>query len=129
VEALSDLGLEDQAVAAIAKKEEILFLNGRPDPIALPRESPVLHLIQTMRDEAHRFAVSYHRKRLEMRDHTSELDEVPGIGDVRKKVLLRAFGSLERIKKAKYEELAPYVGPKAAAQLIAFFSKGNDRNM
>ena len=122
-DALSDLGLETQAVAAIAKKEEILFMLGKADPIVLPRESPVLHLIQTLRDEAHRFAVSYHRKRLEMRDHSSELDGVPGIGEVRKKVLLRAFGSLERIRQAKYEELAPYVGPKAAAKLIEYFAK------
>jgi excinuclease ABC subunit C len=123
LEALSDLGMEDQAVAAIAKKEEILFLGGREEPIVLPRESPILHLIQALRDEAHRFAVSYHRKRLELRDHTSELDGVPGIGEVRKKVLLRAFGSLERIRKAKFEELAPYVGPKAAARLIEYFGK------
>jgi excinuclease ABC subunit C len=123
VDALSELGLEDQAVAAIAKKEEILFVHGKEEPIVLPRESPLLHLIQTLRDEAHRFAVSYHRKRLEMRDLTSELDEVPGIGEVRKKVLLRAFGSLERIRQARYEELAPYVGPKAAAKLLEYFSK------
>jgi excinuclease ABC subunit C len=122
-DALSDLGLESQAVAAIAKKEEILFMLGKEDPIVLPRESPILHLMQTLRDEAHRFAVSYHRKRLEMRDHTSELDGVPGIGEVRKKVLLRAFGSLARIRQAKYEELAPYVGPKAAAKLIEYFAK------
>jgi excinuclease ABC subunit C len=121
--ALSDLGLETQAVAAIAKKEEILFMLGKEDPIVLPRESPILHLVQTLRDEAHRFAVSYHRKRLEMRDHTSELDGVPGIGEVRKKVLLRAFGSLERIRQAKYEELAPYVGPKTATKLIEYFAK------
>lgn len=120
--ALADLGLEDQAAAAIAKKEEILFVKGQEAPIALPRESPILHLIQKMRDEAHRFAVSYHRKRLEMRDHSSELDNVPGIGEVRKKVLLRAFGSLERVRNARYEELAPYVGPKAAATLVAYFS-------
>jgi excinuclease ABC subunit C len=126
VEALADLGLEDQAVAAIAKKEEILFLHGRPEPIVLARASPVLHWIQTMRDEAHRFAVSYHRKRLEMRDHSSELDAVPGIGEVRKKVLLRAFGSLERVKGAKYEELSPYVGPKAAAQLVEFFARSKE---
>ncbi len=122
-DALSDLGMESQAVAAIAKKEEILFMLGKEDPIVLPRESPILHLMQTLRDEAHRFAVSYHRKRLEMRDHTSELDGVPGIGEVRKKVLLRAFGSLARIRQAKYEELAPYVGPKAAAKLIEYFAK------
>jgi excinuclease ABC subunit C len=122
VAALADLGLEESAVAAIAKKEEMLFVRGREEPVALPHESPILHLIQTLRDEAHRFAVGYHRKRLEMRDHSSELDAVPGIGEVRKKVLLRAFGSLERVRKAKYEELVPYVGPKAAAQLVTYFA-------
>ncbi len=124
VAALDELGLENQAVAAIAKKEEILFVKGREDsPIALPRESPVLHLIQTMRDEAHRFAVSYHRKRRELRDFDSELMDVPGIGEVRKKVLLRAFGSLERVKQATFDELAPYIGPKAAAQLLDHFKR------
>jgi excinuclease ABC subunit C len=128
VAALDDLGLENQAVAAIAKKEEILFVKGREDhPIELPRESAVLHLIQTMRDEAHRFAVSYHRRRREMRDLTSELDEIPGIGEVRKKVLLRAFGSLERVRQAKYEELAPYVGPRAAAQILEYFTAAGSR--
>ena len=122
VDALADLGLESQAVAAIAKKEEILFVKGRAEPIVLPRESPILHLVQSIRDEAHRFAVSYHRKRLEMRDHSSELDGVPGIGEVRKKVLLRAFGSVERIRHAKFEDLAPYVGPKAATKLIEYFA-------
>jgi len=120
--ALEDLGLESQPVAAIAKKEEVLFVKGREDlPIHLPMESPVLHLIQTMRDEAHRFAVTYHRKRRDLRDYHSELDEIPGIGEVRKKVLLRAFGSLERVRQARYEELAPYVGPRAAARILEYF--------
>ncbi len=120
--ALEDLGLESQPVAAIAKKEEVLFVKGREDlPIHLPMESPVLHLIQTMRDEAHRFAVTYHRKRRDLRDYHSELDEIPGIGEVRKKVLLRAFGSLERVRQARYEELAPYVGPRAAAKILEYF--------
>ncbi len=123
IAALSDLGMEDQAAAAIAKREELLFVPDSDEPIVLSHESPILHLIQMIRDEAHRFAVSYHRKRLEMRDHSSELDAVPGIGDVRKKVLLRAFGSLERVRNAKFEELAPYVGPKAAAKLIEYFQK------
>jgi excinuclease ABC subunit C len=124
VQALDDLGLEGQAVAAIAKKEEILFVKGREDrPVRLSRESPVLHLVQTMRDEAHRFAVSYHRKRRELRDFDSELMDIPGIGEVRKKVLLRAFGSLERVRQAKYEELVPYVGPKTAAQILSHFLK------
>ncbi len=128
VQALDDLGLENQAVAAIAKKEEILFLKDREDqPIALSKDSPVLHLIQMMRDEAHRFAVSYHRKRRELRDFDSELMDVPGIGEVRKKVLLRAFGSLERVRHAGYEELAPYVGPKAAAKIVEYFSKSDTK--
>jgi excinuclease ABC subunit C len=122
--ALEDLGLENQAVAAIAKKEEILFIKGRENhPLALPKDSPVLHLIQTMRNEAHRFAVAYHRKRRELRDFDSELMDIPGIGEVRKKVLLRAFGSLERVKQAAFSELAPYVGPKAASQIIEYFAK------
>jgi excinuclease ABC subunit C len=124
VSALDDLGLENQAVAAIAKKEEILFLKGKENsPIMLPKDSPVLHLIQMMRDEAHRFAVAYHRKRRELRDFDTELMDIPGIGEVRKKVLLRAFGSLERVKQAAFSELAPYVGPKAASQIIEYFAK------
>ena len=123
ISALDDLGLENQAVASIAKKEETLFVKGREeDPVRLPKESSVLHLIQLMRDEAHRFAVSYHRKRRELRDFDSELMDIPGIGDVRRKVLLRAFGSLERVKKAAFDELSPYVGPKAASQIIQYFS-------
>jgi excinuclease ABC subunit C len=123
VAALDDVGLENQAVAAIAKREEVLFVKGREEAIALARESPVLHLIQMMRDEAHRFAVTYHRKRRELRDFSSELDEIPGIGEVRKKVLLRAFGSLDRVRHAKFEELAPYVGPKAASRILEFFAR------
>ena len=124
VKALDDLGLENQQVAAIAKREEIVFVKGREDsPVELPGNSPLLHLIQRMRDEAHRFAVTYHRKRRELRDFDSELMDVPGIGEVRKKVLLRAFGSLERVRQAAFDELAPYVGPKAAAQIREYFKK------
>lgn len=126
--ALEDLGLESRALAAIAKKEEILFVKGREDrPIELPKESPVLHLVQMMRDEAHRFAVSYHRKRRELRDFDSELMDVPGIGEVRKKVLLRAFGSLERVKHASFDELAPYIGPKAAHHILEYFRINRDQ--
>jgi excinuclease ABC subunit C len=129
VSALNEIGLEGQAVASIAKREEILFVKGSVDsPIELPKDSPVLHLIQTMRNEAHRFAVTYHRKRRELRDFDSELMDVPGIGEVRKKVLLRAFGSLERVKQAAFDELAPYVGPKAASQIIQYFSGSNSED-
>jgi excinuclease ABC subunit C len=120
--ALDELGLEGQRVAAIAKKEEVLFVKGQENRgITLPKDSPVLHLIQRMRDEAHRFAVTYHRKRRELRDFDSELMDVPGIGEIRKKVLLRAFGSLDRVKSASFEELSPYVGPKAASHIIEYF--------
>jgi excinuclease ABC subunit C len=129
VAALEDLGLENQAVAAIAKKEEILFLKGRESPIVLPLESPILRLIQTIRDEAHRFAVGYHRKRRELRDFDSELIDIPGVGDVRRKVLLRAFGSLEQVKKASFDELAPYVGPKVAAQILSHFAAKKDTSI
>lgn len=123
ISALDELGLENQAVAAIAKKEEMLFVKGHEgNPIELAKDSPVLHMIQMMRDEAHRFAVTYHRKRRELRDFNSELMDIPGIGEVRKKVLLRAFGSLERVRSASFDELSPYVGPKAAAQIIEYFS-------
>jgi len=122
VEALDDLGLENQVVVSIAKKEETLFLKGLESPIILPRESPILRLIQTIRDEAHRFALGYHRKRRELRDFDSELMDIPGIGEVRKKVLLRAFGSLEQVKKASFDELAPYVGPKTATQILSYFA-------
>jgi excinuclease ABC subunit C len=124
IQALDDLGLENQAVAAIAKREEILFVKGREDrPVSLGKDSPILHLIEMMRDEAHRFAVTYHRKRRELRDFDSELMDIPGIGEVRKKVLLRAFGSLDRVKRATFDELAPYVGPKAATKILEYFSK------
>jgi len=130
ISALADLGLENQPVAAIAKREEIVFLKGREDaPIALPKSSPVLHLIQRMRDEAHRVAVSYHRKRRELRDFDSELMDIPGIGEVRRKVLLRAFGSLERVQKAAFSELAPYVGPKVASHIIEHFAKQADKGI
>ena len=127
VSALEELGLEGQRVAAIAKKEELIFVKGRQNRgIELPKDSPVLHLVQRMRDEAHRFAVTYHRKRRELRDFDTELMNVPGIGETRKKVLLRAFGSFSRVKAASFEELAPYVGPKTASNIIDYFRTTGD---
>ena len=125
VSALDDLGLGEPGGGCDRQKGRDSFRKGKEDhPIELPKDSPVLHLIQMMRDEAHRFAVAYHRKRRELRDFDSELMDIPGIGEVRKKVLLRAFGSLERVKQAAFDELAPYVGPKAASQIIrALFKK------
>lgn len=116
-QALSQLGLEDTPLAGIAKREEIIFVQGQDDPVRLNRASPALHLIQEIRDEAHRFAVTFHRKRRSMRDFDSELDRVPGIGAKRKKRLLQNFGSVARVRRATVEELTPFVGRKLAETL------------
>lgn len=120
-QALSSLGIEDIPLAAIAKREERLYLKGQADPVALERTSPLLHLIQQIRDEAHRFALGYHRKRRALRDFASELDAIPGVGEKRRKRLLRNFGSVDRIREASFEELKPFVGPKLARTIWKFF--------
>jgi excinuclease ABC subunit C len=79
--------------------------------------------VQRIRDESHRFAVTYHRKRRELRDRHSELDEIPGVGPKRKEVLLRNFGSLERVSKASLAELKPFVGERAAALIVEHFRR------
>ena len=113
-QSLSQLGLEDLPLAGIAKREEILYVQGQDDPVRLGLSSPALHLVQEIRDEAHRFAVTFHRKRRSARDFDSELDRVPGIGAKRKKRLLQNFGSVARVRGATIEELIPFVGPKLA---------------
>ena len=87
-EALEEIGLEHVIAIGIAKKEELLFTRDREEPLALPMDSPALHLLQRIRDEAHRFAVTFHRRARAMRDLRSELDSVPGIGPRRRKLLL-----------------------------------------
>jgi excinuclease ABC subunit C len=114
-QALSELGLESLPLASIAKEEEILFVHGYPDqPVLLERSSPVLHLIQRIRDEAHRFAVGFHRKRRTARDFASALLDIPGIGKKTQARLLQAFGSLKRIREADFEALSRIVGPSLA---------------
>ncbi|MDA2927185.1 excinuclease ABC subunit UvrC [Acidobacteria bacterium AH-259-G07] len=113
-QALSKLGIEDIPLASIAKREELIFVQGQEDPVLMPKVSPVLHQIQEIRDEAHRFALTYHRKRRSLRDFYSELDPIPGIGEKRKKRLLRNFGSVAKIRHASVEELTPFVGRKLA---------------
>jgi excinuclease ABC subunit C len=113
-QALSKLGIDHIPLVSLAKKEEHLFLMGEEQPLVLDRRSPVLQLFQVIRDEAHRFAVSYHRKRRELTDFASELDSVLGIGPKRKKELLREFGSLARIKRAERKDLARVVGENLA---------------
>jgi len=111
VEVLREFGLEEQvAVIALAKEREEVFLPGRPEPLRLPPDSPALHLLQRIRDEAHRFAVAYHRRMREKKALASLLEEIPGIGPKRRKALLQRFGSLEAIRAASLEELASLPG-------------------
>ncbi len=120
--ALHELELDALPTVALAKREETLYLKGHEDePINLPANSPLLHLVQRIRDESHRFAVTYHRKRREMRDRKSELEEIPGVGPKRKEILLRNFGSLERVSKASLAELRPFVGERAAELIVEHF--------
>jgi excinuclease ABC subunit C len=123
VEALEELGLGDQPVASLAKREELLFVRGRATPIALPRSSPVLQLVQRVRDEAHRFAVGFHRQARSKRTLHSELDEIPGIGPAKRRKLLSAFGSLRGVRGASEAELATIVGPAMAKRVRAHFDQ------
>jgi excinuclease ABC subunit C len=120
--ALHELGLEALPTASIAKREELLFVKGKEEPIRIDHHSPVLHLIQMIRDETHRFAVTYHRQRRTMRDFESELTSIPGVGDKLKSRLLRNFGSLKRVSEASFDELKPFVGPAGARRIIEHFA-------
>jgi excinuclease ABC subunit C len=120
--ALEALGLANLMAVGIAKKEELLYAREHDDPIALASHDPALLLIQRIRDEAHRFAVTFHRKARSMRDLRSELDEVPGVGARRRNALLRTFGSLAGVRRATREELAAAVGAKTADAVLAFFA-------
>jgi excinuclease ABC subunit C len=116
--ALDKLAIINQPIASIAKKEEILYILGREDePIALDHHSPVLHLIQQIRDETHRFAVTFHRQRRSKRRLQTSLTEIPGVGPVTARKLLRRFGSVAQMKQLGLEELAAEV-PRAQAQRI-----------
>ena len=117
-EALEALGITDQPLASIAKRDEWIYVYGQEDePIVLDKFSPVLHLVQEVRDEAHRFAVTFHRTRRNASRLQSELDQIPGIGDKTTAKLLKHFGSLERVRLAPEEELVQVAG-RAAAQRI-----------
>jgi excinuclease ABC subunit C len=121
--ALEELGITDQPLASIAKREEWIYVYGQEEePIVLDRFSPVLHLVQLVRDEAHRFAVTFHRTRRNESRMRSELDQIPGIGEKTVMKLLRHFGSLERVREAPEEELAQVAGRAAARKLKDFNS-------
>jgi excinuclease ABC subunit C len=122
-DALESIGLGNLVAVGIAKKEEILFTRDRPDAIVLAQNDPALLLLQKIRDEAHRFAVTFHRKARSMRDLRSELDVVAGIGPRRRRALLTAFGSLAGVRRATREELSAIVGAKAASAVIDHFAR------
>jgi excinuclease ABC subunit C len=123
-EALEQIGVTDQPLASIAKREEWIYIYGQEDePIVLDKFSPVLHVVQQTRDEAHRFAVTFHRTRRNASRLTSELHDVPGIGEKTVQKLLRSFGSLERVREAPEQELVRVVGKTATARLRRFFEE------
>jgi excinuclease ABC subunit C len=122
-EALESIGLANLIAVGIAKKEELLYTRDRSEPLALAENDPALLLVQRIRDEAHRFAVTFHRKARSMRDLRSELDAIPGIGANRRRALLTTFGSLAGVRRATREELASVVGAKAAAAVIDYFAR------
>jgi excinuclease ABC subunit C len=121
--AFEKLGLANLVAVGIAKKQEALYARTVLEPILLPRHSPALQLIQRARDEAHRFALAYHRRARTNRNLKSEIERIPGIGARRRKALLKKFGSVTKIRRASREELQPVIGGKLADVLIEYFAK------
>jgi excinuclease ABC subunit C len=119
--ALDELKIDDIPVCGLAKRLEEVWLPGQEDPVILPRTSEGLYLLQRIRDEAHRFAITHHRQRRSRSMVESVLDEVPGLGEVRRKVLLRRFGSLKRLRAASVQEIAdvPGFGKRTAEAVVA----------
>ncbi|MSV29342.1 MAG: excinuclease ABC subunit UvrC [Bryobacterales bacterium] len=121
-ESLEALSLANQPLASIAKREELIYVFGQEsEPIALDRYSPILHLIQTIRDEAHRFAVTFHRTLRNSRRLTSELDAIPGVGKLTVQKLLKAFGSSELVRAASEDQLAAVAGRAAARKVKSHY--------
>jgi excinuclease ABC subunit C len=132
VAALAEIGIQpgvpgEPALASIAKREEVLYVHGQEqEPIVLDRRSPVLHLVQMIRDESHRFAVTYHRKRREMRDRDSELDTIAGVGPRTRQRLLEHFGSVRAIGQAGPDALTSVVSAATAARIREHFKGAAD---
>jgi len=121
-DALESLGITSQPLASIAKKEEVVYVYGNEtEPVVLDRRSPVLHLIQMIRDESHRFAIGYHRQRRTMRDRSSELLDIPGVGALTRQRLLTHFGSLRDVQQATADSLAAVVPRKTAESIWRHF--------
>jgi excinuclease ABC subunit C len=123
-DALDSLEIINQPLAAIAKREEIIYVYGQEsEPIVLDHHSPVLHLIQLIRDEAHRFAVTFHRKRRQIRDRATELREIPGVGENTTRRLLQHFGSVQAVKQADVGALSAVVTKNQAEAILEHFRK------
>ena len=123
-EALASLQIINQPLASIAKREEIIYVCGQEnEPIVLDHHNPVLHLVQLIRDEAHRFAVTFHRKRRQMRDRSTELREIPGVGERTTRRLLQHFGSLQAVKQADVAALSAVVTRNQAEAILQHFQK------
>jgi excinuclease ABC subunit C len=123
-EALSSLQVINQPLASIAKREEIIYVCGQEnEPVVLDHHNPVLHLVQLIRDEAHRFAVTFHRKRRQIRDRATELREIPGVGERTTRRLLEHFGSLQAVKQADVAALSAVVTRNQAEAILQHFQK------
>jgi len=120
-EVLAQMGITDIALCGLAKRLEEVWLPAEDFPVILPRASEGLYLLQRVRDEAHRFAITFHRQRRSKRMTASALDGVPGLGETRRKALLRQFGSLKRLAAAEAAEIAtvPGIGPRTAEAIVA----------
>jgi len=126
-EALESLQIINQPLAAIAKREEIIYIYGQEDePVVLDHHSPVLHLVQQIRDEAHRFAVTFHRKRRQIRDRSTELLSIPGVGERTTRRLLQHFGSLQAVKDADAAALSAVVTRSQADAIRQFFDRSSE---
>jgi excinuclease ABC subunit C len=127
--ALDELGIDDVPVCGLAKRLEEVWLPGREDPVILPRTSEGLYLLQRVRDEAHRFAITHHRSRRSKSMVESLLDDVPGLGEVRRKSLLKRFGSLKKLRAATVEEIAevPGIGSRTAEAIVAALAEQTGR--
>ena len=118
--ALVSLGLEQQERAALAKKEELVFRPGTSEPLRIPKTSPVLQLLQRIRDEAHRFAITYHRALRAKRTLQTELTEIPGIGQITARKLLQVFGSVKAVREAQESELVEQAGANTTRKILAW---------
>jgi excinuclease ABC subunit C len=127
---LAELGITDVAVVGLAKRLEEVWLPGDPDPVILPRTSDALYLLQRVRDEAHRFAIRFHREKRSKRLQVSALDGVPGLGQARRTALIKHFGSVKKLKQASMDEISavPGVGRRTAeAVRTALTGEGSTR--